>query len=108
MPDFYRSVDAVIMSSLQEGGGMPPLEAAAAGRLVIGTPVGDFPRLVSEGIGILAPLGAEAFVDFTTDLLKELKMDDSLFRDKCLRNQECSQIRDWEMVMPGWMTFAQG
>jgi len=43
MPDFYASIDALIMPSLQEGAGLPALEAAAAGRLVIGTPVGHFP-----------------------------------------------------------------
>ena len=43
---------------------MPPYEAAAAGRLVIGTPVGDFPRLCLEGMGVLGPLNDQAFEDF--------------------------------------------
>lgn len=106
MPDYYRSVDAVVMSSLQEGGGMPPLEAAAAGRLVIGTPVGDFPRLACEGIGILAPLNDEAFVEFTADVLVSYKMNVDLFRKKCLDIQAASCKRDWPRVIGDWIRFA--
>src|SRR5216683_1612529 len=53
MPEFYRSVDAVLTSSISESGPLPVMEAAAAGRLVIGTPVGHFPRKAYEGGGIL-------------------------------------------------------
>ena len=54
MPDFYRGVDAVLVTSITEAGQLPVIEAAAAGRLVIGTPVGHFPRKAYEGGGILA------------------------------------------------------
>ena len=40
------------------------LEAAAAGRLVIGTPVGHFPRKAYQGGGILAPIEADKFTAF--------------------------------------------
>lgn len=106
MPDFYHSVDAVILSSLQEGGAMPPYEAAAAGRLVIGTPVGDFPRLCLEGMGVLGPLNDQAFEDFAvTELLKH-KSDVGLFHMYCGSIREAArQHRDWEVVMPEWKKF---
>jgi len=42
IPSFYNNIDAYLMSSLQEGAPVPPLEACASGRLVIGTPVGHW------------------------------------------------------------------
>ena len=33
MPDFYRTVDAVLATSVSEGAGLPVMEAAAAGAL---------------------------------------------------------------------------
>jgi len=107
MPDYYRSVDAVIMSSLQEGGGMPPLEAAAAGRLVIGTPVGEFPRLAYEGLGILAPLNADAFVDFVTTELIYYKENPNMFHNRCLSGKEAARLRDWSCVALDWVKFVQ-
>ena len=107
MPDYYRSVDAVIMSSLQEGGGMPPMEAAAAGRLVIGTPVGEFPRLAYEGLGILAPLNADAFVDFVVDQLNFYKNHPEEFNSRCLAGKESARKRDWSCVAQDWIKFVQ-
>ena len=105
MPAFYRSVDAVIMPSLQEGGGMPMLEGAAAGRLCIGTPVGDFPRLAYEGMGILAPLDAEAFVRFTAGRLQAFKEDVPLFQEQCKFIKQNAQKRDWKNVIGDWERF---
>ena len=105
MPDYYRSVDAVIMSSLEEGGGMPMLEGAAAGRLTIGTPVGEFPRLAYEGLGILAPLGEEAFVEFVAGQLIQYKQDPMSFQSKCRSIQAAARKRDWSCVISDWIRF---
>ena len=107
MPEYYRTVDAVIMSSLQEGGGMPPLEAAAAGRLVIGTPVGEFPRLAYEGLGILAPLNADAFVDFVVDQLNFYKYHLEEFNNRCVAGREAARKRDWSCVAQDWVKFVR-
>ena len=85
---------------------MPPLEAAAAGRLVIGTPVGNFPRLAYEGMGIMAPLNAKAFVDFTYRTLVKYRDNPVLFREKCASIKEAAQKRAWINVMPDWIRFA--
>ncbi len=106
MPDFYHSVDAVILSSLQEGGAMPPYEAAAAGRLVIGTPVGDFPRLCLEGMGVLGPLNDRPFEEFAVAELLKYKRDMTSFRLRCQGIKLSVQHnRDWSIVMPGWQDF---
>src|SRR4029077_16795746 len=49
MPGFYRTVDTVRDGHISEANAFPVMEAAAAGRLVIGTPVGNFPRNAYEG-----------------------------------------------------------
>lgn len=102
MGDFYGEVGAVLMTSLQEGAGLPPLEAAAAGRLVIGTPVGHFARLAYEGLGILGPLGANDFRRFAVDTLKFYKENPSAYREKCSTIQEAAKHRDWSAVIPDW------
>jgi hypothetical protein len=103
MPDFYGSVGSVVMPSLQEGAGLPPLEGAAAGRLVIGTPVGHFPRLAYEGLGILAPLEAEAFQRFTTEILIYYRNNPSAYLEKCATIQEAAKQRDWQCTIKDWI-----
>jgi glycosyltransferase involved in cell wall biosynthesis len=106
MPSFYRSVDCVVLSSLQEGGAMPPYEAASAGRLVIGTPVGDFPRLCYEGLGILAPLNEMSFMKFLEETFLYYKEEPSLFNEKCQLIQKAAINRvDWSCVIQDWIQF---
>lgn len=105
MPGYYRSVDAVVCSSLQEGGAMPPYEAAAAGRLVVGTPVGDFPRLALEGMGVMGPLNDEPFAEFLAQTLRYYRSNRRCFQLKCLAIQEASKGRDWSVVVGDWVKF---
>lgn len=108
MPDFYETVGAVLMPSLQEGAGLPPLEAAAAGRLVIGTPVGHFPRLAYEGMGILAPLEANAFRRFAVERLKYFVANPTAYHDKCSSIQQAAKRRDWSIVIEDWKELIAG
>ena len=103
MPEFYGSVNSVVMPSLQEGAGLPPLEGAAAGRLVIGTPVGHFPRLAYEGLGILAPLEAGAFQRFTAETLIYYRDNPSAYVEKCGAIQEAAKQRDWQYTVKDWI-----
>jgi hypothetical protein len=105
MPGYYRSVDAVVCSSLQEGGAMPPYEAAAAGRLVVGTPVGDFPRLVLEGMGVMGPLNDEPFAEFLEQTLRYYLSNRRNFQLKCRAIQAAAQGRDWFAVVDDWVKF---
>lgn len=105
MPAYYASVDAVVCSSLQEGGAMPPYEAAASGRLVYGTPVGDFPRLAYEGMGILAPLNDVEFVEFLAGSLGEFRRSRRTFQQACRAIQQAAQKRDLAAVAGDWVRF---
>jgi Glycosyl transferases group 1 len=115
MPDFYASIDALIMPSLQEGAGLPALEAAAAGRLVIGTPVGHFPRLAYEGLGIMGPLDAKAFQRFAVERLRFFKDNPTAYRHACTAAQDAANShhperpgRDWRHVVDDWIELFGG
>ena len=83
MPEFYRSVDAVVTSSISEAAQLPVMEAAAAGRLVIGTPVGHFPLRAYQGGGIIAPAAADKFRAFTAATLRYYKDNPTAYVEKC-------------------------
>jgi glycosyltransferase involved in cell wall biosynthesis len=107
MPDFYRSVDAVLNSSISESAGLPVMEAAAAGKLVIGTPVGHFPRKAYEGGGILAPIEAGKFKAFTVDTLRYFKDNPAAYRDKCHAIQEAARKFDWKYTIDAWVDLIE-
>ena len=101
MPDFYRTVDAVLISSISEGAGLPVMEAAAAGRLVIGTPVGHFPLKAYQGGGIIAPIEAEKFKEFAVATLRYYKENPAAYVEKCRSIQEAARKFDWEYSIGG-------
>lgn len=105
MHRYYHEVQAVLMPSLQEGAGLPPLEAAAAGRLVIGTPVGQFPRLAYEGLGLLAPISSSGFISYCVTALKYFAQNPNALRDKSAQIRAAAQQRDWRYVLPDWEEF---
>jgi hypothetical protein len=107
MPEFYKSVDAVLMTSITESGPLPVMEAAAAGRLVIGTPVGNFPVKAYAGAGILAPVEAEKFKAFTVATLKYYKDNPGAYVDKCHSIQEAARAFDWQYYIDEWVELIE-
>lgn len=103
MPDFYRTVDAVLMSSVNEAGPLTVIEAAAAGRLVIGTPVGHFPEKACLGAGILAPAEAGKFKSFAAETLRYYKDNPAAYVEKCRAIQEAARLSDWSHVIGDWI-----
>jgi glycosyltransferase involved in cell wall biosynthesis len=103
MAEFYESVDAVLIPSLQEGAGLPAMEAAAAGRLVISTPVGHFPVKAYQGGGIIAPLDGKQFRKFVVEKLHYYKADPERFASKCREIQGAARKFDWEYVINDWI-----
>jgi hypothetical protein len=107
MPDFYRSVDAVVVSSISEAAQLPVMEAAAAGRLVIGTPVGHFPRKAYEGGGIIAPVEADKFRKFVAATLRFYKENPAAYVEKCRSIQEVARQFDWQYSVDGWIELIE-
>ena len=107
MPEFYRSVDAVLVSSLSKSGPLPILEAAAAGRLVIGTPVGHFPLKANQGGGILAPMEPEKYKAFTATTLRYYKDNPAAYIDKCRAIQDAARQFDWKYAIGDWIELIE-
>lgn len=107
MPSFYKSVDAVVTSSISEAAQLPVMEAAAAGRLVIGTPVGHFPLKAYQGGGIVAPVEPDKFKSFTTATLRHYKDNSAAFVDKCCSIQEAARKFDWKYSILEWVDLIE-
>jgi glycosyltransferase involved in cell wall biosynthesis len=107
MPEYYKTVDAVLITSLQEGAGLPALEAAAAGRLVISTPVGHVPLKAYEGGGIIAPIDPGKFIAFTAATLRYYKENPAAYVTKCRAIQEAAKKFDWQYSIPEWIELIE-
>lgn len=108
MPGYYKTVDSVVMSSTEEGGGLPIMEAAAAGRLVLGTPVGYFEEHASKGGGILLPLDQNEFKEQLYNNLTLYKTDWNLYYNKCLEIQQYAKDHyDWSKKITAWVDLLQ-
>src|SRR5206468_4289639 len=104
---YYGTVDAVLMTSMIEAAGLTVLEAAAAGRLVIGTPVGHFPLRAYQGGGIIAPIEERKFVEFTVASLRYYKDNASAYVDKCASIQEAARQFDWAYAIGEWIELIE-
>lgn len=103
MPEFYKTVDAVLTSSISEAAQLPCMEGAAAGRLVIGTPVGHFPLRAYQGGGIIAPIEEKKFISFVSDTLAYYRDNPAAYRDKCQRIQDAARQFDWDNSFHEWL-----
>ena len=104
MPGFYKSIDCLIASSTAlEAGGLPVLEAGAAGRLVISTPVGHWDEKVGYKGGISVPIPEQEFIDKTTEILLYYKNNQSEYNNRCEQIQEYSRRYDWSNVIEHWV-----
>ena len=106
MPGYYPTVDCVIIASTQEGAGLPALEAGAAGRLVITTPVGHYSKIDGNG-GHVVPIEEEEFLNATRDLLTFYKNDSEAYRAKCQAAQEHARSYDWSNVIEQWVELVK-
>ena len=102
MPGYYPTVDAVIVASTEEGAGLPALEASAAGRLVISTPVGLW-LSKSSGTGHTVPVEESEFLKQTQMLLEYYQQHPEEYRKKCLEIQEHAKTYDWSCVINSWI-----
>jgi glycosyltransferase involved in cell wall biosynthesis len=104
MPAYYKTIDAIIMASTEEAAGMPMLEAAAAGRLCIGTPVGYFNHNSDSGGGIKVRIDGDDFINDTVKILEHYKANPEKYKQKCLDIQEYARYNyDWKYVIDGWI-----
>lgn len=106
MPSYYKRVDAVLMSSTEEGGGLPMMEAAAAGKLCVGTPVGYFEENSMAGGGLLVSINSGDFVLETCNILEFYKNHPQEYYKKCIDIQEYGRYNyDWSKVIDQWINL---
>jgi glycosyltransferase involved in cell wall biosynthesis len=106
MAGYYPTVDALIVASTEEGAGLPALEASAAGRLVISTPVGLWQSRSSDS-GHTVPIDERRFVEETTTLLEFYRDNADAYREKCLHTQQHARTYDWSQVIHSWIKAFQ-
>jgi hypothetical protein len=103
MPSRYWDIDATLVTSSYESCGLPALETAAAGRLVVSTPTGYF-RKHYQGLGALCSLEPKAFVQDARAILLHYKDSPQQYRERCQTAQEyCRQHFDWSVTLPTWL-----
>jgi hypothetical protein len=83
------------------------MEAAAAGRLVISTPVGEFPYQASLGAGITAPLSPDEYKEFAVDRLRYYREHSVEYVEICRQIQEKAKHLDWQYTIDGWIALIQ-
>jgi hypothetical protein len=101
MPGYYKTVDCIIVASTEEGAGLPALEAAAAGKLVISTPVGIWLARAGNS-GHTVPIEETEFVQQTVELLNYYKNSPDEYRIKCIETQQHARRYDWANVIQSW------
>lgn len=105
MPGFYDSVDAIICASTEEGCCMPTMEGAAAGKLIITTPLGNAGDVIKgSDIDILiAPFEEDQYLEKVTEILKFYKDNDAAYKEACLNLSEKMKKFDWHSVINYWV-----
>jgi glycosyltransferase involved in cell wall biosynthesis len=107
MPSYYGTVDCVIIPSLEEGAGLPALEAGAAGRLVIGTEVGHWKERIGNEGGKALPLDGTEFFKQATDLLLFYKDNPRVYQEDCWRACKHAESYDWKHCVRYWAELLQ-
>lgn len=105
MPGFYRSVDCVINASTEEGAGLPVLEGGAAGKLIIGTPVGHWNTKIAPLGGDTVPVDEREFIDKTVELLSYYKFNPDKYKMRCREIQHHAISYDWKYVIDRWINL---
>jgi glycosyltransferase involved in cell wall biosynthesis len=104
MPSYYGIVDCVVMSSTEEAGGLPMMEAAAAGRLTIGTPVGYYAEDAIESGGVMVSIETNDFIKETREAIQRYQQDNQLYRSTCAKIQEYAIEKfNWSDRIEPWL-----
>lgn len=103
MPSYYKNVSCVMVSSTEESCGLPLMEASAAGRLPLSTPVGvarDYPN----GPCIVLPFDDTDYVERSFSVLSTLKGDSYQYHLNCVEAQDFArQNYDWSIRIWDWV-----
>jgi len=85
LPALYRAADVFCYPSLEEGFGLPPLEALACGTPVVTSNVSSLPEVVGEAALTVAPLDAPALARALREAIENRELRARLSREGPLR-----------------------
>ena len=105
VPRYWQTVDCILASALYETAPIPQLEAAASGRLVLTSSVGNTAELAAIGIAELLPSNINDFRTAAVERLLWYKDNPNAFTDRCERGREAMKRFDWPEVLPQWQEF---
>lgn len=106
MPSFYKTVNSIVVASTEEGAGLPVMEGAAAGKLIMSTAVGNFRENGPRGGGIVLPIEEDSFKKKLSEYVKMYASDKEAYIKKCLEIQEYARENyDWSKHIENWVTF---
>jgi glycosyltransferase involved in cell wall biosynthesis len=105
MPGFYKKVDAILVASTQEGAGLPVLEASAAGKLVISTPVGHWCERHANSGGYIVPIDESGFLYRVNEILQFYRDRPVKYREKCWEIQQHAWQYDWDNFIDQWIAL---
>ena len=107
MQGFYKTVDCVLIASAYEGAGLPCLEAAASGRLVISTPVGHWERVSPNG-AVEVPVDEQQYVDRTVQAIAFYQNNPVEYRNRCYQILQHAEQYDWRYHINDWVNLFKG
>jgi hypothetical protein len=101
MYKFYKSVDCIITSSTEETVGLPMLEGATAGKLVMSTPIGYVSRNKNA---IILPIEENAFIEMAVQKIDYYKNNPIQYQSKCNDFKSFAMANyDWKHVIHHWL-----
>lgn len=101
MSGYYTLIDALLVSSNYETAGLPAMEAAAAGKLVISPAVGYF----DGSFGVLCRTPDQEFLEDAVETIERFK-DPVLYKNICLSSQQCIKDHfDWSVLIKDWINI---
>jgi glycosyltransferase involved in cell wall biosynthesis len=92
LPGLYAHASVFILPSLDEGFGLPALEAMASGTLVIASNAGALPEVIGECGILFDPLD----VPEIADLLRSGIQDPALRESLCAKGLKRAQLFSWD------------
>ncbi len=96
MPKFYKEISVYVSSSTEEGGPLPPKEAAASGRPVVAVKTGDLSEWMPEEW--LVPNYDDSW-KLLIPKIEQLRNDKELYLKECKRFQELILNWDYSIIV---------
>lgn len=94
LPLIYNGASLFVFPSLDEGFGIPPIEAMASGTPVITSNVCSLPEVVGDGALLVNPLNVDEIAEAIHNVLTEESLQDSLRKKGLFQSKKYS----WERM----------